>query len=38
MQPQAPFEYQSRRLTYRFNGRAYRLTDVAGDVIEAVLG
>lgn len=25
------------RLTYRFNGRDYRLTDVAGNIIEAVL-
>jgi hypothetical protein len=26
-----------KRLTYRFNGRDYRLTDVAGEVIEALL-
>ena len=26
-----------KRLTYRFNGRDYRLTDVAGEVIEAFL-
>jgi hypothetical protein len=26
-----------KRLTYRFNGRDYRLTDVAGEVIDALL-
>ena len=26
-----------KRLTYRFNGRDYRLTDVAGEVIEPLL-
>jgi hypothetical protein len=26
-----------KRLTYRFNGRDYRLTDIAGEVIEALL-
>ncbi|HLX62102.1 MAG TPA: DUF1501 domain-containing protein [Planctomycetota bacterium] len=26
------------KLTYRFNGRDYRLTDVAGEVVKAVLG
>ena len=26
-----------KRLTYRFNGRDYRLTDVAGEIIEALL-
>jgi hypothetical protein len=26
-----------KRLTYRFNGRDYRLTDVAGEVIEELL-
>jgi len=26
------------RLTYRFNGRDFRLTDVAGEVIRAVVG
>jgi hypothetical protein len=26
------------RLTYRFQGRDYRLTDVHGEVVEAVLG
>ena len=25
------------KLTYRFNGRDYRLTDVAGNVVKAVL-
>jgi hypothetical protein len=26
------------RLTYRYQGRAFRLTDVHGEVVQAVLG
>ena len=26
------------KLTYRFEGRAFRLTDVAGNVVEKLLG
>ena len=26
-----------KKLTYRFNGRDFRLTDVAGDVIDALI-
>ena len=29
--------FDHEKLTYRFNGRDFRLTDVAGDVIEALL-
>jgi len=27
-----------QRLTYRFGGRDFRLTDVAGNVVHAILG
>jgi hypothetical protein len=32
------FGIEHTRLTYRFQGRDYRLTDVAGEVIKPILG
>ena len=29
--------FDHKKLTYRFNGRDFRLTDVAGDVIDALI-
>ncbi|GIS60529.1 MAG: hypothetical protein CM1200mP2_27540 [Planctomycetaceae bacterium] len=29
--------FDHEKLTYRFNGRDFRLTDVAGDVIDALI-
>jgi hypothetical protein len=29
--------FDHKRLTYRYNGRDYRLTDVAGEVVKAIM-